>query len=192
MKKFIAVSAVALALSLPSGARAAESYDLDPTHTNIVWHASHFGFSSPSGRFGIKEGTLAIDAEAPGNSSVNVVIDPANLVTGIEKFDAHLKSADFLDVAKFPEAAFRSTKVELAEGHNKAKVTGDLTLHGVTKPVVLDVSLNKQGAHPMTQKQALGFTATTTIKRSEFGIDKYVPGVSDEVELRIEAEASAK
>ncbi len=185
MKYIIALFACLFSLS----AQAADSYSFDPSHTNILWHASHFGFSSPSGRFGIKEGTLTLDEAAPEKSSVSVVVDTTDLVTGIAKFDAHLKSADFLDVEKFPTAQFTSTKVEVT-GKNTANVYGDFTLHGVTKPVVLQVTLNKMGEHPMSHKQAVGFSASTMIKRSEFGIDKYVPSISDEVQIAIEAEAT--
>jgi polyisoprenoid-binding protein YceI len=187
MKRLLLASVTAALLSLPLAAQAAESYSFDPSHTNILWHTSHFGFSSPSGRFGIKEGTITLDAEKPENSIVNVTIDTTNLVTGIPKFDEHLKSPDFLDATKFPEATFKSSKVEV--NGNAAKVSGDLTLHGVTKPVTLDVTLNKQGEHPITKKKSVGFSATTTIKRSDFGIDKYVPDVGDEVHISIESEA---
>jgi polyisoprenoid-binding protein YceI len=177
--------------AMPVAAQAAETYNFDPNHTNINWNANHFGFSSPSGRFGLKDGSITIDEAAPANSSVNVTIDVNGLVTGIPKFDEHLKSPDFLDAAKFPEATFKSTKVETG-ADNTAKVTGDLTLHGVTKPVVLDVKLNKQGENPMTKIKSVGFSGKTVIKRSEFGIDKYVPNVSDEVTIAIEAEAGLK
>ncbi len=178
----------ALLLSFSAPALAADSYNLDPAHSNILWHASHFGFSSPSGHFGIKTGKIMLDEAKPENSSVEVTIDTTSLVTGVEKFDKHLKSADFLDSEKFPTATFKSTKVAMT-GKDTADVQGDFTLHGVTKPVVLKVKLNKIGEHPMTQKKAAGFTASTVIKRSEFGIDKYVPKVSDEVRIDIEAEA---
>ena len=192
MNRFLVATAALALLAMPNLAHAAaETYTLDPNHTNINWTANHFGFSNPSGRFGVKEGTLVIDEAAPANSTVNVTIDVTGLVTGIPKFDEHLKSADFLDAAKFGEATFKSTKVEPGPD-NTAKVTGDLTLHGVTKPVVLDVKLNKQGEHPMNKKKTVGFSGSTTIKRSEFGIDMHVPAVSDEVKITIESEASVK
>lgn len=178
-----------LSLGAFSAAHAAETYAFDPTHTNIVWHTSHFGFSSPSGRFGVTEGTLTLDEAAPQNSAVAVTIDVAGLVTGIEKFDAHLKSADFLDTAKYPTATFKSSKVELT-GKDTANVTGDLTLHGVTKPVTLKIKLNKIGESPITKKKTAGFTGEIVLSRSEFGITQYVPGVADDVHIRIEAEAA--
>lgn len=177
-----------LVSSLPMAAHAApETYNLDPNHTNISWHVDHFGFSSPSGRFGIKEGTLVLDEANPAASNLNVTIDVTGLVTGIPKFDEHIKSADFLDAAKYPTAIFKSTKVE--RSGNEAKVTGNLTLHGVTKPIVLDVELNKIGEHPMTKVKSVGFSAETKIKRSDFGVNMYVPNVGDEVDIKIETEA---
>ena len=194
---FATVAAAVLSLSVPafaadtadSQAPAAESYKFDPNHTNILFHANHFGFSSPSGRFGIKDGTLTLDEQDPAKSKVDVTIDTGSLATGIDKFNEHLKSPDFLDAGKFPTATFKSDKVEVT-GKDTAKVSGELTLHGKTKTVTLDVKLNKEGDHPMTKKKSVGFSASTTIKRSDFGVDKYVPDVSDEIKIEIESEAS--
>lgn len=168
---------------------ATETYTMDAGHTNVIWHASHFGFSSSSGRFGITEGTLKLDEKNPAKSAINVTLDVAGLKTGIPVFDEHLLDAKFLDAAKYPTATFTSTKVDVT-GANTAKVTGDFTLHGVTKPVVLDVTLNKIGPSPMSGIKTAGFSAKTVIKRSEFGIDAYVPNISDEVSIGIEAEAN--
>ena len=101
--------------------------------------------------------------------------------------DAHLKSPDFFDAAKFPTASFKSTKIEVT-GPSSGKITGDLTLHGVTKPVTLNASFNGGGINPMSKAYVLGFNATGTVKRSEFGISTYVPAVGDEVTLTISAE----
>ena len=119
---------------------------------------------------------------------MTVTIPVDSIDTGVAKLDAHLKSPDFFDAAKFPMATFKSTRVERA-GEHGLKVTGDLTLHGVTKPVVLDVVVNKIGPHPMAGRAAAGFDATATIKRSDFGISNYVPNVSDEIELSVSTEA---
>lgn len=180
---------VATAVFAAPAMAAAESYKLDPNHTNIYWHANHFGFSTPSGKFADVEGTLKLDDAKPENSSVKVTVKPASIVTGIPKFDTHLKSADFFDVQKYPTATFESTKVTPA-GDNTAKVEGNLTLHGVTKPITLNVKLNKIGEHPLTQKKAAGFSAETTIRRSDFGMSFGVPNVSDEVKITIETEAN--
>ncbi|MBI1275541.1 polyisoprenoid-binding protein [bacterium] len=170
---------------------AADMYEFDPMHSNIVWQANHFGFSSPSGRFTKAEGTLTLDEEKPERSKVEVVIYPGSVNTGIEKFDDHLRSKDFLDSEKFPTARFVSTSVEVT-GKNTADVTGDFTLHGVTKPVVLEVTLNKLDENPMSHKKTAGFSAITTIKRSDFGINTALPGVSDKVNIDMEIEAIIK
>ncbi len=167
------------------------AYEFDANHTTITWQAEHFGFSEPSGKFMDITGSLTLDETNPANSSVDVVIRPASVVTGIAKFDEHLKSADFFNIAQFPEASFKSTRVELdGDDKDEAKVHGTLTLLGVSKPVVLDVDLNKIGENPMNKKKTAGFSASTTIKRSDFGINYALPGVSDEVELEIEVEAA--
>lgn len=180
----------AMAFILPAGQALAapETYKIDPGHTAVTWHASHFGYSSPAGKFMNIEGSIVIDQDAPQNSHVSVTIPVDKVNTGLEKFDEHLKSADFFDVAKYPTATFKSSKVELT-GENTAKVMGDLTLHGVTKPVTLDVTLNKIGKNPFG-KQTAGFTATTTIKRSEFGIVTYLPGIADDIKINIESESN--
>lgn len=184
------VLAALAVLAIPTApALAAETYTIDPTHTTVIWSANHLGFSKPHGLFPLVEGTITVDEAAIANSKVDVTIKTGLIVTGIEKFDAHLKNADFFNVDKFPTATFKSTKVEKT-GSKTAKVTGDLTLLGVTKPVTLDVTLNQKGEHPMNKKQTVGFSATGTIKRSDFGINYALPNVSDEVPLIIEAEAS--
>jgi polyisoprenoid-binding protein YceI len=192
MKRILLQSLAAAALLVPFTAHAADTYKFDPNHTSVVWHANHFGFSNPSGRFTVKDGgSVTVDEAKPENSSVDVVIDVNSLVTGIDKFNEHLKSKDFLDAAKFPTAEFKSTSVKVT-GKDTADVTGNLTLHGVTKPVTLAMKLNKIGEHPMSHKKAVGFTGSTTIKRSDFGISQYVPAVSDDVVLEIEAEAQVQ
>ena len=112
----------------------------------------------------------------------------SSLSTGVAKLDAHLSSADFFDVATFPAASFKSGKVTVL-GENKLTVAGDLTIHGVTRPVLLDVTINKLGEHPMRKTAAAGFDASTTIRRSDFGVGGMVPMISDEVRLEITLEA---
>jgi polyisoprenoid-binding protein YceI len=164
-------------------------YQLESSHAFVSWTANHFGFSDQMGKFPDVTGEIIFDEKKMSESSVDATIKIDSLVTGSEKFDMHLKSADFFDVKKFPTARFVSKKVTAA-GKNKAKVEGDLTLHGVTKSVVLDVKINKKGTSIVTQKETVGFSATSQIKRSEFGIDYGAPGVSDEVKLVIEVEAN--
>ena len=155
----------------------------------MQWSISHFGFSNPSGKW-LADGTLVLDEAKPKDSKVNVTIKVGDLVTAIPKLDENLKGNEFFDVAKFPTATFVSDKVDVT-GTNTAKVHGTLTLHGVSKPIVLDVKLNKLGISPVSNKKTAGFTATTKLKRSDFGVDAYLPGLGDEVKINIEAEAIA-
>ena len=164
------------------------TYKLDPAHTDVLVQWNHLGFSNPTAHFGDVDGTLVYNAENVGKSSVQVTLPLSGLNSFTAKFDEHLKSGDFFDAAKFPTATFKSTKVAAA-GTNKLSVTGDLTIKGITKPVVLAVTLNGAGPHPMKKVPALGFDASTTIKRSDFGLGAYVPNVSDEVKIRITTEA---
>ncbi len=164
------------------------TYVIDPDHTNVIAQWSHFGFSNPSAHFGKADGTLVYDAEDVSASSVDVTLPLSGLNGFVDKFDTHLRSADFFEADKYPDATFKSTRVEAA-GEGKLKVTGELTIKGITRPVVLDVSLNQAGEHPMAKRQAIGFDATGRVVRSDFGLGKFAPAVSDEVELRITTEA---
>lgn len=165
------------------------TYTLDPTHTDVLVEWTHFGFSKPSAHFGITEGKLVYDADDASKSSVEVTIPVTAIDTFVPKLDEHLKGADFFDAGKFPTATFKSTSVAAA-GTNKLTVTGDLTVKGITKPVTLDVTLNGAGEHPMAKKQAIGFSATGTLKRTDFGVGAYAPNVSDDVQLRITTEGT--
>jgi polyisoprenoid-binding protein YceI len=160
------------------------TYKIDPAHTSVQFNYAHnSGLSHMNGKFMNADGTVTLDEAAPANSKIDVSFAIDGVNTGVPALDAHLKTPDFFDAAKYPTATFKSTKVEVT-GKDTAKVTGDLTLHGVTKPVVLDVKLNKIS----DDKKKAGFAATATIKRSDFGIDKYVPVVSDQIDLSIDTE----
>jgi len=166
------------------------TYKLDPSHTNVLASWNHFGFSNPSANFGQADGTLVYDAANVSKSSVQVTLPLTGLSALADQFYDHLTGDKWFDAAKYPTATFKSTKVEAA-GEGKLKVTGDLTIKGITKPVVLDVTLNKAGEHPMKKVPAIGFDATATVKRSDFGVGAYAPMVSDEVALKITTEATA-
>jgi polyisoprenoid-binding protein YceI len=182
--------AAILATATFGASAAGVTYKMDPNHTVVLATWNHFGYSNPSANFGQADGTIVYDADAPEQSSVEVTLPMSGLDTFVPKLDEHLKSPDFFDAGKYPVATFKSTSVRvLGDGH--LEVTGNLDLHGVSKPVVLDVKLNKSEPHPMGKAPTIGFDASTTIKRSEFGIDKYVPMVSDEIALRITTEAHA-
>ena len=182
------VLASASAFAAPGGASGATTYKIDPNHTDVVASWSHFGFSNPIAHFGQVDGSITYDAKNVGTSKVEVTIPLAGLNANVEKFNEHLRSADFFDAEKYPTITFKSTKVEAA-GDKKLRVFGELTIKGVTKPVVLDTTINKIGDHPMAKRAAAGFDATTTIKRSDFGVDAFVPNVSDNVTIRITTEA---
>ena len=170
-------------------AQAADKYDIDPTHTQVQFTYNHLGFSNITGRFDEVGGEFLFDAADPSKSSVSITIPVASISTGVDKLDEHLLKADFFDAAQFPTATFKSTGI-VAAGAGKWAVAGDLTIHGVTRPVVLDVTLNGMGEHPMRKVPAVGFDASARIKRSDFGVGAYVPAVGDEVTLSITVEAT--
>lgn len=172
-----------------SAQAAAVTYKLDPGHTMVLFSWNHFGYSNPTADFGLGEGTLVFDEQQPAKSSVDVTLPLAQLDTHVPALDKHLKEADFFNADKYPTVNFKSTQVQPLGG-NKFKVTGNLTVHGVTKPVVLDATLNKVGPHPMSKAQSIGFDATASINRSDFGVGAYVPNVSDEITIRITTEGS--
>lgn len=173
-----------------TAAAAPVTYKLDPTHTMVLFSWNHFGFSNPSANLNNVDGTLVYDEKDPTKATVEATFKLADLDTFVPKLDEHLKSKDFFDAAQYPTITFKSTKVATA-GKGKLKVTGDLTVHGTTKPVTLDVTVNKVGPHPMMKVQTAGFDAVATLKRSDFGVGAYVPNVSDEIKIRITTEAHA-
>jgi polyisoprenoid-binding protein YceI len=181
------VLTAALAVASASALAAGVTYKLDPNHTNVIATWNHLGFSNPSANFSGVDGTLVYDAVDVGKSSVQVTLPLTGLNGFSDKFNAHLNSGDFFDSARFPVATFKSTKVEAA-GEGKLKVTGDLTIKDITKPVVLDVTLNKR--EDKDGRSKIGFDAITVLKRTDFGLGMAAPMVSDEVKLRITTEAN--
>jgi polyisoprenoid-binding protein YceI len=176
------VSAALLLAAAP--AFAAQKYEIDQNHTYVTFTYNHFGFSNPVGKLEKVSGDLRLDTADLTQSSVNVTLPLDGLHTGVPKLDDHLRSPDFFDAAKYPDITFKSTRVEKV-GSDGLKISGEMTAHGITKPVVLDAKINKIGDNPMLKKPSAGFEADTTIKRSDFGVDKYAPGVSDEVHVHI-------
>lgn len=173
----------------PADVRAG-TYVVDPAHTKITWSVSHFGFSTYLGQFSKVAATLKVDPKAPASADLQVTVDTDSLGTLNPALDKHVKSPDFLDVASFPSATFKSTAVK-ATGERTADVTGDLTLHGVTKPVTLRVTFIQGGASPVDRKYTLGFQGRVVLKRSEFGIKTYSPAIGEDVTLQIDAEMKA-
>lgn len=181
--------ALAASLTLAAGPLCASTYTLEPDYTQGVFRWDHLGFSSPAAQFAQATGTLEFDAANPGKSSVKVTIPLATLATGVPGLDDHFRSNDFFDLARFPTATFRSTRVEKGAMTNQLTVIGELNLHGVTRPVTLDVTIVKIGTNPRTSLPTVGFEATTTLKRSDFGLGAYVPQVSDDVRLQLITQA---
>lgn len=192
---------IALALSLsasvavaqPAAAAAASSasavqagtYKVDPNHTQVVWSVNHMGFSRLYGMVGQFTGTLQIDPARPAASTVEIDIPMSGMTVTSPGFANHLKTPDLFDTAKFPTGKFVSKSV--AVNGQSATITGDLTMHGVTKPVVLQATFFGAGANPQSKKPTVGFSAKTQLKRSDFGLGFAVPVVSDEVDLEITA-----
>ena len=185
--KLRSLSAALLFAASPVFAAPVE-YTIDPGHTQVEFSYSHFGFSTITGRFDQVSGKIVYDAANPSASSVEATLVADSIDTGVDKLDAHLKSGDLFDSAKFPVATFKSNKVEAA-GEGRLKVTGDVSIHGVTKSIILDVTINKIADHPMKKVPTAGFDARTVLLRSEFGMDMAVPNVSDEVRIDITTEA---
>jgi polyisoprenoid-binding protein YceI len=186
MKRLLAAAALALATTVAFAAPL--TYKIDANHTDVVASWSHFGFSNPIAHFGKVDGSITYDPAKVGDSKVEVTIPLSGLNSHVPDFDDHLRSDDFFDAANHPNITFKSTSVKSA-GKDKLTVAGDLTIKGITKPVILAVTINKLGVQPMAKREAAGFEATTTIKRSDFGVGKYAPNVSDEVKISITTEA---
>ncbi|MEG0481862.1 MAG: YceI family protein [Acinetobacter sp.] len=184
--------AIGLSLLTSSGLVSAEtvSYKIDPTHTATVFTWNHLGFSTPSANFSDIQGTIQVDNDQPEKSSVSVTIPVKSLNTNVPVLDSKLQDSDWFNTAKYPNIRFQSTKVETTDKKN-FKISGNLTVKGITKPVVLDAVLNNQAQHPMLKVPAIGFNASTTIKRSDFDIAAYVPAVSDAIDIQITTEALA-
>lgn len=164
------------------------SYRLDPVHTRLAFQVSHAGFSRPVGTFSRIEGELQFDEANWSAAKLKVRIPMTTLDLGDANWREKILDRTFFDAKKFPEAVFESTQVETT-GSNTAKVTGNLTLHGVTRPVTLSVTFNALRRHPLTFKKTAGFSATGTLRRSDFGMDSWKNLVGDDVSLIIEAEA---
>ena len=185
-RKFLAATALGLAAAAVSAAPV--TYTVDTTHSRVTFYVNHFGFSNSVGEFKLADGTVTFDNDDWSKSKVDARIPVQTLELGDLKWNTHVLSGDFLESAKYPDITFVSRKVEKVDATH-GKVHGDLTIKGVTRPVVLDLTVNKVGEHPIRKTQAAGFTATTTVKRTEFGVSLYAPAVADDVVIRIEVEA---
>jgi polyisoprenoid-binding protein YceI len=180
---------LATSLAVASLPLQAIPYILEPDYTQGVFRWNHLGFSSPAAQFAQGQGTLEFDRADPTRSSVEVTIPLSTLSTGVPALDDDFRSIDFFDTARFPTATFKSTKVEKGTAMDRLEVTGRLTLHGVTRPVTLEVTVVKIGTNPRSGLPTVGFDASTTLKRSDFGLGRYVPQVGDEIQLHITSQA---
>lgn len=163
----------------------AGTYQADPSHTLIGWRVSHFGFNDYFGIFGDSTGQLQFDPTKPTASKVEITIPLGKVTTASAELTQHLKAADFFEVERFPEARFVSRSIS---GNGPTyEIEGDLTIKGKTQPATLKATFTGVGANPMTKAETVGFHATTTIRRSAFGVDFALPMVSDEVKLDISA-----
>ncbi len=160
----------------------AGTYSVDTAHTQIGFTLSHMGFSNFTGRLNGVTGSLTLTDGDRSASKISVSVPAKSFSTAVEKLDAELISADWFDAKQFPAITFTSTKVT-PNGADSATITGDLTMHGVTKPVTLTAHLVGAGSNPLSKAYTVGFDAKGTVKRSDFGVTKYVPLIGDEVEL---------
>ena len=172
-----------------SAVAAPVAYTIDPNHTQVQFSWNHLQYSNPEGGFDNITGTLMWDKDNITKSSVEVSIAADSIHSHVAALDEKLKSAEFLDTAKYPTLRFVSTRVERLEHPGHLQISGNLTLHGVTRPVSLDAHLIRAGIYPMLEVPAAGFSASTVIKRSEFGVGAGIPYVGDELKVHLTTEA---
>ena len=194
-KHFLLASTVA-AILLGSGAAHAQNtdpnavqagaYKLETSHARVVFSLSHMGFSTWYGDLPGATGSLSLDPKAPATAQLDVTIPVANVVTTNAKVDEELKSKGWFDAESYPTITFHSTNVTVT-GPNTAKVTGDLTFHGVTKPITLDATFKASGTNMLTRAFTIGFEVRGKLKRSDYGVKTYVPLIGDDVDLMISA-----
>ncbi|UWQ34495.1 YceI family protein [Leisingera sp. M527] len=182
------IAAALAAVAVTGAAAAPEKYVLDSSHSQILFDYNHLGYSTTYGMFAGFEGEIMFDQEDPAASSVAVSMPLSMMFTGWQARFDHFMTKDFFDATEDETVSFTSTAIEVT-GDNTAKISGDLTLNGVTKPVVLDAKLNQTGDHPMAKKPWAGFDATTSVLRSDYNLGQFAPFVSDEVNIKISVEA---
>ena len=186
----VGVIAATLVLALSSPASAADTFIIDPAHTNIVFFVNHLGYSNLIGQFNVFSGSFVFDQENPANSKVELVIEADSVDTDHKGRDEHLRSPDFLNVEEFPETTFVSTSV-VKTGAKTGKVTGDLTILGRTRPITLDVTFNKVAPHPIPSYNGVlvaGFSARAKVNRIDYGMTYAQGGIGDVLDLYIEVE----
>ncbi len=187
IKNIITLSAAIIISILPVAALATDKYEFDKAHTNILFYVNHLGFSDMVGRFTDYDGYFTFDEKNPNDSKVEITLNPSGIKTSSAELDKKLQGDDFFKSSQFPTIKFSSSDIKVT-GKNSGEVEGKITMLGVSSPVVLSVHFNKAGYHPITNQYVAGFTASATIKRSDFGMNSYLPMVGDEVRIEIQAE----
>jgi polyisoprenoid-binding protein YceI len=185
-----AASMIATFLSSATAAYAAD-YTIDPAHSHIMFMIDHLGFAKIVGLFSDFSGTLSFDPNNVPASKLNVTIKTESLQTQFAPRDKDLKGADWFNTTEFPEITYVASQFAKKDDHT-GTITGKLTLHGVAKPVTLDVVVNKVGQNPLDKINSAGFSARGTLKRSDFGMKTFLGAIGDEVDLIIEIEAKQK
>ena len=167
-----------------SPAFAAQTFTIDPLHAQVTFTYNHFGFSNPTVLLGDISGTMHLDQSDWSKSSVTATIPLSSMQTGITKLTQHLMEPRYFDANKYPDITFKSTRVEKT-GDKNLNVTGNVTIHGVTRPITLAVRINGIGKNPMKPVTSAGFDADATLKRSDFGITHLIPLASDRIHVHI-------
>ncbi len=180
MKAFLLPLALCASLSV----RAAETLRIDETHSAVLFSWNHVGISNPAARFEKLQGSLLLDQADPTRSQVTVTIPIAGLRTGVDALDRRLKSPDFLDEATYPTITFTSTGIRMT-GVKRFALAGTLSIHGITRPVVLDAKVNTVARNGFSDALMAGFDADLVLRRSDFGVSRYVPAISDELTVHI-------
>ncbi|GJE54401.1 MULTISPECIES: YceI family protein [Methylobacterium] len=165
-------------------------YRLDPAHGKITWSLSHLGYSTYYGQITGVAGEATLDPRDPAKSRLSVTIDTASVNGLNDKLNEHLKAPDFFDVPKFPQATYVSTSVE-PTSPTTARVNGELTIKGITRVVSFDATFNQAGVNPVDKAYSVGFDGRAVIRRSDFGVNAFLPILGDEVQLRLEGEFKA-
>jgi polyisoprenoid-binding protein YceI len=189
--KILLLTMALLALNVSPSKAEIELYEYDKAHTQIHFAVNHLGYTTSRGRFMDFDGSLTFNRSEPEKSNVEMVIQTNSIEMGTEKWNDHMRNEDFFNVEKYPTMTFKSTAIEIT-GDNTAKITGDLTILETTKPVTLDVVFNKAGKSPFGEEYKAGFSATTSLKRSDYGMTYGLPMVGDEIEIMLEVEAVRK
>lgn len=191
MRRLLAAAAFAASLALAPLTAQAADFTIDKTHSHVVFLVDHLGYAKVMGQFTDFAGTLSFDPADVGASKLNVTIKTDSIETQLAERNKHLKGADWFNATEFPEIKFVG-KTFTKKDDKTGTIAGDLTLLGVTKPVTLDVTFNKLGVNPLDKINSAGFSAKTSVKRSDFGLKTFLPAIGDQIDIAIEIEAKQK